>query len=846
MDARPHLPRTSHLLLATLLLAAAGNAGAGAPPGPPPLRGPSPGDVVKRLASLQRGPASLPEQGSPDAQRTMAPYFVVAGAEGEGERLPLEETRAEASIAGPIARVRVTQVFRNRGAKPIEAVYVFPASTRAAVHGMRLKIGERTVEARIERRAEARAQYDAARAEGKRAALLDEERPNVFTMHVANVMPGDRIVAELDYSELVVPEQGTYELVYPTVVGPRYGGGADPEKDQWIANPTLPASAGAGGEACPGASGGPGGARSPCPPAKMTFQAHLESAIPVKELSSPSHALDVTWRSPRSADLKVVGEDGGNKDVVLRWRLAGAAVEAGALLFPDGEGGGWFLATIEPPARVAPDAIPPREYVFVLDVSGSMNGFPLETAKALMHDLLPRLRPVDRFNVVFFSGGSFVLSPKASLPATPVNVKRALDTFDQLEGGGGTELLSALETAYGLPRPDARIARSVVVVTDGYVGVEAQAFRLVRERLSEASCFAFGIGSSVNRGLIEALARAGQGEPTVVLKPGDAKAAADRLERIIAAPVLSQIRWSAENLDLRDVLPGALPDLLAERPVTLLGRYRGTPGGKIVLTGQSATGPYRREIDLSAAEPRGENGPLRFLWARRWVELLLDEEHLGAAKEIEEAITEIGLAHHLLTPYTSFVAVDSEVVNRGGAGDTVKQPLPLPEGVSDLAVGGDLKQPAATRGGGLGFMRRKSVGPVPVLAAPPAPPATPAPNTAAVPAKDELRLDERAKQAPAAAVLVLREAQSGLAAVEPVREAVRAALASLGASAPATLRGEIEVKLTFDAAGKVAKVEVLRAPDAAAKEKIEKALQLIAIAAPKAAPATYAVVLKLG
>jgi Ca-activated chloride channel homolog len=827
MDWRKHLPRTWLLAILTLVVAAAGQ-GAGAEPSRDARPGPGPSEVLKQIASLQRGSPVLEERATgQEPSRTLAPYFVVAG-EGEGERLPLEETRARATIAGPIARVQVTQVFRNRGARPIEAIYVFPASTRAAVHGMRLRIGGRTVEAKIERRAQAREDYEVARAQGKRAALLDEERPNVFTMRVANVMPGDRIVAELDYSELIVPDQGVYELVYPTVVGPRYAArqalGERNDDREWIANPTLT-------EGLPA-------------PYRFGFSAHLESAIAVKDLASPSHALDVSWRSPRSVDAVVKGEDGGNKDVVLRWRLAGDAIEAGVLLFPGEDGGGWFLATLEPPARVRPELIPPREYVFVLDVSGSMHGFPLDTAKALMKDLLPRLRPVDRFNIVFFSGGSFVLSPRASLPATPENVRNALATYDQQQGGGGTELLNALRTAYDLPRADERIARSVVVVTDGYVGVEAEAFRLVRERLSEASCFAFGIGTAVNRALIEALARAGQGEPTIVLSPKDATPAAARLERIIAAPVLSQIRYQVQGLDARDVLPGALPDLLAERPVTLLGRYSGLPGGRIVLTGQAAGGAFRRELDLSGAAPRIENSPLRVLWARRWVDLLLDEHHLGAAKEIEEAITDLGLAHHLLTPFTSFVAVDSEVVNRGGQGDTVKQPLPLPEGVSNLAVGG-AGSPERAKSAKL----HRYLGAPGTAAtadsldlAPAAPPPVTAPEPRREKERDDGRLAGTGVEADAL-VLVVKDSQSGLPSVEKVREAVRSALVKLAREG---LRGEVELRLTLDASGAAVKVEVLRAPDAAASARLEKALRGLRSGVRPAAAATYQVVARIG
>jgi Ca-activated chloride channel homolog len=815
MTARPNPLRTTLLTLIAAALAVAA-AAAGATPAP------GPGEVLRALPASRRGPMQLAEVEAVPPGRTLAPYFVVAdpGA-GEGERLPLEEARAEASIAGPIARIQVSQVFRNRGPRPIEALYVFPASTRAAVHGMRLKIGGRTVEARIERRAEARAQYDAARTEGRRAALLDEERPNVFTMRVANVMPGDRIEAQLDYSELIVPDGGVYELVFPTVVGPRYPGHVDPARDSWISNPTL-------------TEGTPA-------PYRFAFSAHLESAVPVQELSSPSHAVDVAFTSPRSADLRVRGEDGGNRDLVLRWRLSGGAVEAGALVYPDGQGGGWFLATLEPPARVAPEAVPPREHIFVLDVSGSMHGYPLDTAKALARHLLPRLRPVDRFNVVYFSGGSFVLSPGGSLPATPENVQRALATFERLQGGGGTELLQALQTAYDLPRADRRIARSVVVVTDGYVGVEPEAFRLVRERLPEASCFAFGIGTAVNRALIEGLARAGQGEPTVVLSPADAPAAAERLERMLSAPVLSQLRYELQGLDARDVLPGALPDLYAERPVTLLGRYRGAPAGRIVLTGQSAAGPFRREIDLSTATPRVEDAPLRVLWARRWVELLMDEHHLGPAPELEQAVTELGLAHHLLTPFTSFVAVDSEVVNPGGAGDQARQPLPLPEGVSNLAVGEAKAEPMRLKAG---LLRSRGA---PAGAASPAP-APPAAADAELAAPREQR-DEReagsaaAPGAAAVAVAVLREAQAGLGSPAAAREAVRAALARLAAEG---LRGEVELRLTLDATGTAVQVEVLRAPGPAWRARISRALGGLRAGTPSRAGATYQLTVRVG
>lgn len=742
-------------------------------------------------------------RGALESEQSLAPYFEVRG-DGETERLPLEETRAQVDVAGVIARVRVTQTFRNDGSKPIEAIYVFPASTRAAVHGMRVRIGERTIEARIERRALARAQYEQARQDGKRAALLEQERPNVFTMSVANVMPGDRLVAELDYSELIVPEAGVYELVYPTVVGPRYGGGADPKRDGWVANPYLP-------------TGSPA-------PYKFAFQAHVESAIGIKEITSPSHRIDVAYGSAASADVRLADAPAGNKDVVLRWRLAGDRIESGVLLAPgDGPGkDGYFLAMVEPPARVAPNVIPPREYVFVVDVSGSMRGFPLETSKALLRSLLPRLRPQDSFNLVFFSGGNWVLSPGHSLAATAENVQRAVAAIDGQRGGGGTELMQALRTAYGLPRADERVARAVVVVTDGYVAVEAQAFKFVRERSSEASCFAYGIGSSVNRGLIEALARAGQGEPFIVLAPDKAAAQAARLQRLMESPILSRVSYRFDGFDAREVAPARLPDLLGERPLILFGKWRGEPSGRIVIRGYGASGPIETSIDVGRAVPKAENEPLRVLWARKWVAILDDEQHLGAAKEIEEAITDLGLSHRILTAFTSFVAIDSEVVNRTGASAQVKQPLPLPEGVENGAVGGVASgQRLAKRA--MAMQLPASAPAEPYSAAPAPVPTGPVGFVGSGRAGGGVTADaiqgekaERKTPEPAKArgavtltptVEIFGERTEGLADATALREAVRKALTR--AAAGCLPAGTWQLRLVMDGAGIVVRIELL-------------------------------------
>jgi Ca-activated chloride channel family protein len=734
------------------------------------------------LAALALAPAAalalLPEDGQP----TLSPYFHVPQADG-GEPLPLEETRAEVTVAGPIARVTVHQTFRNRGSRPIEAVYVFPASTRAAVHALAMRIGERTIEARIDRRDRARAGYEAARDGGRRAALLEQQRPNVFTMNVANVLPGERIEVALEYSELLVPEDGTYELVYPAVVGPRYGGGADPAEDRWIASPYLRA-----------------GEREPW---RFSFAARVESALPLRDLSSPSHAVDVRFPSPTSAEVSLRDSGGGTRDVVLRWRLAGDAIQAGALLFPEGDGG-WFAVAVEPPARApAGRAALAREYVFLVDVSGSMHGFPLDTAKALLRDLLGRLDPRDRLNVVLFAGASQVLAPAGSLPATPENVARAIALLDAQRGGGGTELMAGLRTAYGVPRAPGELARSIVVVTDGYVGVEAQAFRFVRERLREASLFSFGIGSSVNRHLVEGLARAGEGEPFVVLSADRARAAAERFRAYVERPVLTGIDVRFEGLDVEEVLPARAPTLFARRPVVVVGRYRGAPRGRAVVEGVAGDGPWRAEVDLARAAASAAHAPLRVLWARARVAALEDDRALAPAKELDDAIAELGLAHRLLTRLTSFVAIDSEVVSRGGRPEEVRQPLPLPDGVSDLAVAQAQKLSAHAQ---------------PLPFAP-----SGADRSAAESSAPRDALGDRAGREPAAAPApsvkpsVKVEAAPGVDAAALAR-ALEARLRAAGI-APARCR----VRVVLDAEGRVTRVEVLD-PTTEERRRIVRAL----------------------
>jgi hypothetical protein len=342
---------------------------------------------------------------------------------------------------------------------------------------------------------------------------------------------------------------------------------------------------------------------------------------------------------------------------------------------------------MEPPARVAAGDIPPREYIFVLDVSGSMNGFPLNTAKKLMRDLIAQLKPTDTFNVVLFAGRAAVMSEK-SMPATQANIESAMNTIDRQSGGGGTRLLNALQTAFALPRQSEDVSRSTVIVTDGYVSCETQAFDLIRQNLDKSNVFTFGIGSSVNRHLIEGMARSGLGEPLIVTGPAEAGPKADKFREYIRQPVLTQVKVDFGSFNAYDVEPIAVPDVLADRPVIVFGKYKGTPRGSVRISGFTGKGEYLTQLDIEPGMEEKTNTALRYLWARHRIRTLADYNNLSQNAERVLEVTNLGLTYNLLTQYTSFIAIDSLVRNQGGDQTTVKQALPLPEGVSDLAVGG--------------------------------------------------------------------------------------------------------------------------------------------------------------
>ncbi|HTF99712.1 MAG TPA: VIT domain-containing protein [Nitrospirota bacterium] len=621
------------------------------------------------MAPVLTGSPGLAE--APDSgDKTLSPYFFVKSDNPDTDRLPLKSTSVDVNIAGVIADAKVTQVYRNEGKNALEAIYVFPASTRAAVYAMKMTIGDRTIVANIKKRDEARQEYEQAKQQGKSASLLEQQRPNVFQMNVANIMPGDEIRVEMNYTELLVPTDKEYEFMYPTVVGPRYSNqqaATAPASEHWVQNPYLH--------------------QGETSSSTFDIKVHIAAGMAIQKIASTSHKVDVHYAGNAAATiaLDTTETSAGNKDYILKYRLAGGRIESG-LLLSQGDKENFFLLMLQPPKRVKLEQIPGRDYVFIVDVSGSMYGYPLEISKKLLKDLISSLRPTDTFNVLLFSGGNSVLSEQ-SLPATQENIARAVNLIDRQQGSGGTELLPALKRALALPKSE-NISRSIVIATDGYVSVETEAFDLIRSNLGNANMFAFGIGTAVNRHLIEGMARVGMGEPFVITKPEEAPKQADAFRTLIQSPVLTRVKVEFGGFEAYDVEPATIPDVLADRPVIVFGKWRGKAQGNITVKGFSGEGAYQDTIDVSGIKPSQANSGLRYLWARHRIAQLSDYNLLQQDDKRVKEVTELGLAYNLLTNYTSFVAIDSEVRNKSGNTTTIKQPLPLPEGVSDYAVGG--------------------------------------------------------------------------------------------------------------------------------------------------------------
>ena len=605
-----------------------------------------------------------------EEDKTCAPYFYIENADPETDSFPLKETDVVTNINGSIADTYVTQVYANEGSKAINARYIFPTSTKASVHGMTMTVGNQKVTAKIQEKEEAKKTYESAKSEGKSASLLEQKTPNVFTMDVANIMPGETVSIELHYTELISPTEGNYQFVFPTVVGPRYVKAEDArnfsEGNDWLASPYLE--------------------EGTDPVGKYNIQVNLSTGVPITGLSSKSHKINIDWddNSIAHISLQDASDYAGNRDFILDYKLTGHTISSG-LTMQTGESENFFMLTVQPPEHYKPKEIVPREYIFVLDVSGSMDGYPLDTAKKLITTLVSDLNKNDSFNLILFCNGNTILSPK-SLPATEKNISKAMKLINQQHGYGGTELDNAIQAALDMPADD-NVARSIVILTDGYISGETETFDLICQNLDEASFFPFGIGSSVNRYLIEGIASAGQGEAFIVTDEADASETAQRFRTYMEAPLLTDIKITYDGLDVYHVEPVTPSTLYAQKPIILFGKWRGEAKGNVHITGKTGKKDFVLDIPVSEECIDKTNTALPYLWARKRIERLTDFSTYKDNPSIREEVTRLGLTYSMATSYTSFVAVLETIVNPDANATDVDQPNALPLHVSNLAIG---------------------------------------------------------------------------------------------------------------------------------------------------------------
>ena len=613
----------------------------------------------------------------------------------------LKHTDVRAVISGTVARVTLQQKFQNTARVPVEAIYTFPLPPTAAVDAMEFQIGKRRIIGQIKRKDVARRVYENAKRDGKRAALLDQQRPDIFTQHVANVMPGDALTVKISFVQTLPYRKGGYEWAFPTVVGPRYvpSGGyyAPNQRGAPSQNAKLPPKNQIGAQAVVTDADkitppiAPPGTRAGH---DLSLRVELDAGVPLGNIRSLLHPISVTKRGASRASIALVNlKTLPNQDFILRYQIAGQDVQSGVLTHPDGRGGGYFQMVVQPPHTPTREQIVPRELVFVVDQTGSQSGWPMEKSKETMQLALSKLRPNDRVQVLGFNTDVYPCFDKPVAP-TAQNVAKARKFVAGLNAEGGTDILKALAVALKIPADPKRL-RIVIYMTDGYVGDDMQIADYLRKNRGSTRVFPFGMGNSVNRFLIEQMARQGRGaadyltvDPDNAL-PKERKNAREAVERFyarMATPVLLDPKASFAGLPIKDVFPSVLNDVFDFGPLVISGRYTKAAKGFVTLRGISGTKSWTRRIPVNFGA-KTQNPALETLWARAKVENLMEQDYLGAQigkpdPKIQGEIVQTALAHRLLTQWTSFVAVEQKIVNPGGKNRRTDVPVNIPKGVN--------------------------------------------------------------------------------------------------------------------------------------------------------------------
>jgi len=622
----------------------------------------------------------------------------------EGEQLvfPLKHTEVRAKIAGNLSRVEVSQKFENPFTKPLEAVYIFPLPAEAAVDEMEIKIGDRTIKGSIKQREEAQRIYEKAKQEGRTAGLLEQERDNIFTQSLANIKPGEEIEVIIRYTDSLKFLAGDYEFVFPMVVGPRYIPGTPIAFPTASGSAPAPMTVNADTDLVPDASR----LNAPILPPGMRsghdigVTLEIAAGVPIRNVNSPSHQLRIEYfDSPQSAaaseqknGLMVRVQLGDadtipNKDLIVRYRISGRETQSTVLTQAD-ERGGHFAVYLIPAIEYKTDEIVPKDVIFLVDTSGSQSGAPLKQCQVLLRQFINGLNPSDTFSILDFSDAVRQLS-KQPLPNTAENRQRAIAYINKLYAAGSTEMLGGIRAAIDFPAPSGRL-RTVVFLSDGYIGNENQVLAEVQQHLKSGNrLHSFGAGSSVNRFLLDRIAEIGRGFSRIVTHDEPVNEFVEKFFRQINNPVLVnlEITWQGEG-ENPVIYPSVAPDLFAEQPLVLFGKKGDMEAGTLHIKGISAGGHQYVQTYQIDFNDTG-NPAVAQLWGRHRIKDLMNQMVQYETKVGVETVTETALTYQLLSQYTAFVAVSDDVrVEPGTESISMNVPVEMPEAVEYQGVFG--------------------------------------------------------------------------------------------------------------------------------------------------------------
>ena len=612
----------------------------------------------------------LPQPSLGESSRNPGGLF--AKINGKQQALTLQHTDVKAQVSGNISRVEVTQSFANPYDKPLEAVYKFPLPDNAAVDDMEIIIGDRIIKGSIKKKEEAKQIYEQAKQEGKTAGLLEQERDNVFTQSLANILPGEKIDVTIRYSNSLKFEEGEYEFVFPMVVAPRYEGkqvnlsGMGMVAKTQVSPPILPKKR----------SG-----------QDIQVAVEINAGVPIALIESPTHQVNIQ-KSSFATEVELANSDTiPNKDLILRYQVAGAETQT-TVLTQNNQQGGHFATYLIPAVDYNPNEIVPKDVVFLIDTSGSQAGAPIEQSKELMRQFIGGLNPQDTFSIINFSNAATKLSDKP-LSNTAQNRDKAIAYINNLDANGGTELMNGINTVLNFSPPPAGKLRSIVLLTDGLIGDDKYIIGEVQKRLQPGNrLYTFGVGSSTNRFLINRLAEVGRGTSEIVPYSEPATETAQEFFQEINNPVLTNIEtnWIGKG-EKPEIYPLAAPDLFANQPLVLYGRKGDGQNGKLKIIGTLAGGKrYEQTLDVNFNQVTG-NSAIAQLWGRAKIKDLMNQMHWGETPEGKEAVTNTALAYNLLSDYTSFVAVTEEVrVDPQAASIQEDVAVELPKGMSRSQV----------------------------------------------------------------------------------------------------------------------------------------------------------------